>query len=167
MHAIFERNIQAMKKIVISVSCLLSFVSAIAQTNNERPPGKFKQLEWLTGNWRMINSKKGMSGTESWTKISDSAFTGTGITLHGSDTAALEKLKIIKKGKDIFYIADLRENKEPVYFRMIKITSHEFVCENQEHDFPKMISYKKENNMLTATISGNGKSIDYLFEKVN
>jgi len=48
---------------------------------------------------------------------------------------------------------------------LISITDNSFVCENPQHDFPKKISYLKEGNKIKATISGDGKSFDYLFEK--
>jgi hypothetical protein len=62
-------------------------------------------------------------------------------------------------------VADVPENKEPVYFKLTTITDHSFTCENPQHDFPKTISYIKDGIKLKATISGNGKSIEYLFDR--
>jgi hypothetical protein len=41
-----------------------------------------------------------------------------------------------------------------------------FVCENPKRDFPKKIVYEwEESRRLKATVSGNGKAIDYFFIK--
>lgn len=66
--------------------------------------------------------------------------------------------------KKVFLLAILLFSIEIVYFKFTAITSHHFVCENGQHDFPKMISYQKEGNKIKATISGDGKSFDYLVE---
>jgi hypothetical protein len=39
------------------------------------------------------------------------------------------------------------------------------VCERPEHDFPKKITYQRTGNQLKATISENGKHVDYLYLK--
>jgi hypothetical protein len=37
--------------------------------------------------------------------------------------------------------------------------------ENPQHNFPEMLCCQKDGNRIKTTISGDGKSIDYLFEK--
>ena len=73
-------------------------------------------------------------------------------------------MTVNRKQKTItVYTKDL--NQKPVYFKLTEITDIGFVCENQEHDFPKKIAYQLDGKKLKAQISGNGKVIDYLFEK--
>lgn len=136
----------------------------MAQGNKEIN-NNFENLEWLIGTWDLANAKPGTNNTESWSRISDSELSGYGVTVRGGDTIMIEKMKIMQKNHKMFYVADIKENKEPVFFELVEITENEFVCENPQHDFPKMIVYKKIDNMLKATISGNGKFIDYLFVK--
>jgi hypothetical protein len=62
---------------------------------------------------------------------------GPGITMKEKDTVVEEKLKIVQKGSDQFYVADIKEDGAPVYFKLAKITASEFTCEIPEHDFPK------------------------------
>lgn len=109
--------------------------------------------------------KPGQSGSERWTKISGTELSGLGLTMKGPDTVSFEKLKLIVKDEDVFYLADLPENKGRVYFRLTEISETSFTCENAEHDFPKKITYQKDGERLKATISGNGRSINYFFEK--
>jgi hypothetical protein len=87
--------------------------------------------------------------------------------MNGNDTAFVEKLKLVIKDDNIYYVADIVENKQPVYFRFTSLTNDGFVCENPQHDFPKKISYRKDGEKIMATISGDGKSIDYLFERAS
>lgn len=126
----------------------------------------FKKLAWLEGTWNRINAKSGRTGNERWTRISGTELHGLGLTMKGTDTVSIEKLKLVIKDENIFYVADVPENKGPVYFRITEITETSFSCENPEHDFPKKIIYQKDEKKLKATISGNGRSIDYFFEKI-
>lgn len=122
-------------------------------------------LTWLLGSWNRTNAKQGRSGLELWTKISDKEFTGKGINLKGTDTTFIEKLKLISRDNKIYYVADVPENKEPVLFEMTAQSGTHVAFENPKHDFPKKITYDLDGNKLKATISGNGKSIDYWFER--
>lgn len=150
-----------MRKILLSFFIVFS-VSCTAQTSVR---DNFKKIQWLVGEWNRTNQKPGRSGMEKWVKNSETELQGWGFIMKGADTAFVEKLKMIVKDNNIYYVADVPENKGVVLFKLTKITDDEFVCENPEHDFPKVIAYKKEDGKLKATISGNGKSIDYLFER--
>jgi hypothetical protein len=135
---------------------------------NEKVKAKreFKKLEWLIGKWNRTNVKPGKIATESWLKISAYEFMGTGVVVKGKDTVFIEKLRLLVKNNDVFYVADVKENKGLVYFKLTAISSSGFVCENAEHDFPKKIVYQLSGKDLKATISGNGKNIDYSFVKL-
>jgi hypothetical protein len=85
--------------------------------------------------------------------------------MNGSDTSFVEKIRIVVKDNELNYVADVPENKEPIYFKFTELTATGFVCENPAHDFPKKISYQLDGKNLKATISGDGKSMDYLFVK--
>ncbi|HMG89915.1 MAG TPA: DUF6265 family protein [Chryseolinea sp.] len=142
--------------ILLAVSC--SFAKA-------QPVKNVKELSWLEGNWKRTNSKAGQSGVEMWTKVSSTELKGRGITLNGSDTAFVEKIRIIVQDGSLYYIADVPENKKAVYFLLTEVKPTSFTCENPAHDFPKKIAYSLKDTKLTATISGNGKSMEYVFEK--
>jgi Domain of unknown function (DUF6265) len=154
-----------MKK-ALSLLCMLFAIEiAHSQSSQQKITDDFKKLEWLEGTWTRSNTKPGRTAHESWQKISTNEWQGLGVNMRGTDTAFLEKLKIIIKEENIYYVADIAANKEPVYFKMTVISDNGFVCENPQHDFPKMIAYQKDGNKIKATISGDGKSMDYFFEK--
>jgi len=154
-----------MKKALWLVSILFTVEIAQSQSSSHKITDNFKKLDWLEGVWTRSNVKPGRSAHESWQKISTTEWKGFGVNMKGTDTAFLEKLKIIIKEETIYYVADIAENKEPVYFKLTAISDNGFVCENLQHDFPKTIAYQKDGNKIKATISGDGKSIDYFFEK--
>ncbi|MGC4034565.1 MAG: DUF6265 family protein [Chitinophagaceae bacterium] len=150
-----------MKKIILLASGFVIATAAFSQvTKND-----FGKLKWLEGTWTRTNAKEGRSGTERWIKNSETEWQGFGVNMKRSDTALIEKIKIISEGENIFYVADVPENKQPVRFRFTSISENSFTCENPDHDFPKKISYEQNGAKLKAVISGNGKSIEYLFEK--
>ena len=98
-------------------------------------------------------------------KIGTKTYSGVGYTIEAADTVFIEKLSI----EDIYgvphYTADVQGNNGPVHFEMIKSSQSGFVCVNPKHDFPTQIEYKLEENILTATISGDGKSRSFTFRK--
>jgi len=152
-----------MKRLLFAIVFVVTVAMAYGQPNAKQD---FKKLKWLIGNWKRTDVKPGQSGTETWSVTSATSFKGLGVTLKGKDTVSLEKLSLIIRGNDIFYVADVTGNPKPVYFKMTSITGNSFVCENPEHDFPKKISYKLVGNKIEASISGNGKSIPYNFVKM-
>lgn len=126
----------------------------------------FKKLEWLLGKWNRTNGKPGQITTEEWIKESAFKLKGIGVKSKGADTAFVEKMTLLVKDNAIFFVADVKENNGLVYFKLTAITSNGFACKNPKHDFPKKIVYKLAGKDLQATISGNGKSIDYSFVRL-
>ena len=124
-----------------------------------------KKLSWLEGTWNRTNVKPGRNAHERWERMGD-LMQGWGVSMNGTDTSFVEKLKIVVKEGELHYVADVPENQQPVYFKLTTITETGFLCENQQHDFPKVISYQRDGSKLKATISGNGKAIDFLFERM-
>ena len=148
-----------MRKFIL-LAIIFYSLKSYPQTAND-----FPKLEWLVGEWRRTNTTAGTSGLEKWEINSPVEMQGWGITMKGSDTSFIEKTKLLIKEDHIYYVADVPGNKEPIYFKLVSINKNEFTCENPAHDFPKKISYTRDGNFLKAAISGNGKSIDYFFER--
>ena len=152
-----------MKKTILIL--LLSY----ALTSNGQSPAAvladFKKLNWLEGTWHRTNTKTGKNAHERWVQTSDTQWNGWGVSMTGSDTVFTEKLKVVLKDGGIYYVADVPDNKELVYFKFTELTEDSFICENPQHDFPKKIAYQRDGNKMKATISGDGKIIDYFFIK--
>ena len=154
-----------MKIYVLVFACLLLELSGFCQSTAAPVAADFIKLGWIAGYWNRTNVKPGRSGHERWLKISDTELVGWGVTMNGQDTIFIEKLHLLVKDNLIFYVAETTDNKEPVYFALTGLTETGFECENPKHDFPKKIRYNLEGNTIKASVSGNGKSINYVFQK--
>ncbi|HRI79857.1 MAG TPA: DUF6265 family protein [Cyclobacteriaceae bacterium] len=152
-----------MKNFTVSVILLLAFIQCFSQTAPS--PSELKKLQWLEGTWTRTNAKPGRSGSERWVKVSENEWRGWGVSMSGNDTTFVEKLKLVIHDGTICYAADVPENKNIVYFKFTELTDSRFTCENPEHDFPKKIAYERTGNQLKAIVSGDGKSLEYFFEK--
>jgi hypothetical protein len=140
------------------------FVST-ATYSQSKSVENLKKLDWLKGDWTRTDQKPGRSGYETWKSTGPTTMVGRGIMMKGADTTFIEKIRIEVKDGKIFYVADVPENNGEVWFEFTALTDKSFVCENPKHDFPKKISYEVDGKNLKATISGDGKAIDYLFTK--
>lgn len=146
---------------------ILVLISDLAVTQNLTGEEKLKKLSWLEGTWNRTNVKAGLTASERWMKTDQGDFQGWGVSMNAADTSFVEKLKIIIKDNEVYYVADVPGNKQLTYFKFTELTASGFVCEDPEHDFPKKISYQVNGTKLKATISGNGKAIEYFFERIN
>ncbi|HEU5291635.1 MAG TPA: DUF6265 family protein [Cyclobacteriaceae bacterium] len=152
-------------KYLIILFLLMSSVTGFSQAFSKEAAANFKKVEWLIGTWDRTNVKPGRTSWEQWKTISQHHIGGMGVTMQGSDTVFVEKFSIQIKDNALYYIADVPENKEPVFFKLTEITSGGFVCENPQHDFPKKISYQFDGVNLKAQISGDGKAMDFIFKR--
>jgi len=145
--------------------CALLLLLGSTSFAQKRTALDFKKLEWLSGNWTRINMKPGRTGTESWKKVSPAKLTGEGITMRGKDTIFVEKLSLVLKGNDIYYVAEVSDGKPPVSFKLTHLTDSSFICENPQHDFPTKIAYTLKDGRITAIVSGGDRSEEYIFVK--
>ncbi len=123
-------------------------------------------FDWLEGQWK----QKGKSAYEVWKKgKNENLWEGVAFKiLPTGDTLVTEEIKIIRQSSSYAYVPDVAGNQGPVRFLITGHSEAGFVAENPAHDFPTKIEYVffKSENRMQATISGNGKSIDFHFEKV-
>ena len=148
---------------IITLSLLIALPVLASCQSAPKAEKDFSKLSWLEGTWVRTNTKPGRSGSEQWTKGKGNEWIGLGVAMKGADTTFVERVKLVVKGDEIYYVADVPENTKPVDFRITSIDEKSFVCENPAHDFPKKIAYYKDGNKLRAVISGDGKETEYLF----
>jgi hypothetical protein len=147
------------------IICTLLFISVKGFAQHGPAESGLDKLNWLIGKWVRTNARAGTSGYEQWDRGSITELKGFGARIKGIDTTITERTTLLLKGDEIYYVADVKENEKPVYFKLTQISDTCFICENAEHDFPNKIVYVLDGNKLKATISGGGKVIDYLFIK--
>lgn len=142
---------------------LLSVLPFYLYGQSANPAKKMKQMEWLLGNWTRTNIPAGKSGYEIWRRTSPTVWQGRGISMKGADTTFVEILKIAIENDRLYYIADVPENKKPVYFEVTAVTADSFTCENPKHDFPKKILYRFDGTEIRARVSAGEQGQDFVF----
>ena len=124
---------------------------------------QINEFDWLVGTWQ----EKGKSNFEVWQRVDDELRAESFELTSDEIKSVIEKIKLIKRGSDFFYIPDVPHNGKSIEFKITSFDKNGFVAENPQHDFPKKISYKIINETeLQATISGGNKSISCLFQKI-
>jgi hypothetical protein len=123
------------------------------------------EFSWLVGKWKMRNK----TTYEEWKGNADKkALEGISYHLLGPDTTViLERMKIRRDKGTLYFIPNVIENKGEVYFKVTSFGNKNFVAENPQHDFPKIIRYQLQpDGSLKAEIEGDGKVIPFYFDKV-
>lgn len=127
-------------------------------------PARLQPLAWLLGSWEREGLREGSSGVETW-QVEGDAFVGSGKRLKGATLVFEEKLRLEADGTDVFYVADVAENPQPVRFRMVEQAGTSAVFENPAHDFPKRIAYRLEGEQLVVVTSGDGREVTFRFKR--
>ncbi len=148
-------------KFILSVSFLFVPMLLLAQQ---------KEFNWLIGTWQEENLPTGQAGKklfEEW-KEADGFLAGSGYKLDaGGNKIINEEIKLVKRGRDFYYVPDVAGPQGAIEFKINSITKNSFTAENPTHDFPKKIIYKlTSENHLEATVSSETKSISYSFLKI-
>ena len=137
-------------KFYITCMSLIVFCSCTTQQSN-----RINNAEWLLGTWE--NKTVNGSIYETWTKVGNKEFNGKSYIVKEKDTIIFETIQLLQVQDSLFYIPKVKNQNEglSVRFTLNTISDTGFVFENQQHDFPKTISYTKINtDSLVAEISG-------------
>lgn len=124
------------------------------------------QLDWLLGRWARTGNNEQRQSFEVWERKGPDKLVGLGYTLKNGDTTFSEKLEIVERDGQLFYIADVSENSDLVFFKFTQLSDTLFVCENQFHDFPKNIAYRRDGDNLYAQIWDEKNRIDFSFKRM-
>lgn len=153
---------------------ILALVASLVITNNCLAQQKFdfKPLIYLTGGSWHMKTAKGITG-ETWKKINNNELQSNGYRINDKDTILLEKVQLIKKGDDIFYISTVQNQNDgkPVAFKLTENANNQFIFSNPTHDFPQRIVYHfLTQDSLHAWIDGqnNGRLVkqDFYYKRV-
>ncbi len=160
-----------MKKILCGIIICLGVMGFIrAKTFYD---DKMEPFKWLIGSWSMSDKNKLI--IETWLPATDSSFEGesTMYNKKTTETVALEKIRLVCRNKEYFYIpvAKGQNENQPTEFKITSFSKKGFTAENPKHDFPKRIAYvliKKDS--LHAFIDGGpamkAKRSDYYYARV-
>ena len=122
-------------------------------------------LDWLSGRW--VQEDGGRWAEESWSDARGGVLLGTSKTGHDKVLTGFEFMRIApdKQGRVHFYGSP--QGTPGVAFRLVSSGERSAVFENPLHDYPQRISYRREGDVLTATISdiGGNKAVTWRFQR--
>ncbi len=137
-------------KLCIAIAGLILIDAWIMKQVNE-----IEQAQWLIGTWE--NKISTGSIYETWTRKSESEFSGQSYMVKEKDTLVFETIALVSKQDGLFYIPTVnnQNNASPVPFLSTRSSDTQLVFENPKHDFPQVITYTKiSQDSLVAEISG-------------
>jgi hypothetical protein len=147
------KNLIGILIILISLSCSQKKITA-------------HNFDWLIGSWMRTNDKDGQITYEHWKKNSDLEYKGLGCTIQNNDTIFKEQLRLFKMNETwIYEVTGVNEN--PTRFQLTNQTDNSFESENEFNEFPKIIEYSLNDDVLHAKISDEETEISFSFEKTS
>jgi hypothetical protein len=126
------------------------------------------KLGWLAGCWERASGEKRVE--EQWMKPRGGTMFGMGRTVVGEKTSEYEQMQIREEAGQLVFTAK-PSGQEEASFRSIEVTGTSVVFENQAHDFPQRVIYRRqEDGSLLARIegedSGKARSVDFPMQRV-
>lgn len=102
----------------------------------------FKTLATLVGGRWQMKAKNGYL-CERWTTVNDRELMSQAYKLTRNESKPLERVTLIQKGDDIFYVPVVKNQKQGkgFEFKLTKSANNQFEFTNQTHDFPQRIVY--------------------------
>jgi hypothetical protein len=118
------------------------------------PSPAVSSLAWMSGSW--ISETKENWTEERWTPPRGGVMLGTGLSGRGNRAESFDFMRIAadRTGKISYWGSP--QGATPVPFALVRASRNELVFENPSHDFPTRVVYRRDGNVLTATISGPG-----------
>lgn len=145
---------------ILMLAGLTLFISCSGQSDMS-----IKEIAWMMGNWERTDLKPGKKGYEIWS-LENADLVGMGVSITGSDTTFVEKLRIELVNNVFYYVAEVPGNSEPTRFEVTVLRQNYLKCENPTHDFPKEIIYERDGERLTAIIAAGQKRMSFAFRKM-
>lgn len=148
---------------IVAVCFFLLLISCQSEKNLD-------DFQFLIGKWEGMREE--MTLQELWKKENDKTLAGEGVVFSGPDTLFHEKLVLEVRDNEIYYVANVPNNKGSVSFKLVSSEKNIWRFENKKHDFPQEIIYHLvRSDSLNATIKGNdnGKPSkeEFFFKKIN
>lgn len=113
-------------------------------------------LDWLSGDW--VSEGDARWTEEHWTHPRGGAMLGLGRSGKEARMVGFELMRITTESDGGIVFWGAPGGRRPVPFRLVSQDGTEVAFENPQHDFPKRITYKREGDRLTATVSGGDES---------
>lgn len=149
-------------KFVLAAAILFPSTTAFAQQR----PMQDENFDWLLGSWVRTNGKEGQQTFEHWEKKNTTTYRGLSYTMQAGDTVWRETVVLHRRPKVWIFEVTQKGEQEAVKFQVTKAGKGNFICENEQNPFPKVVAYKAEGNTLHARISAGETAVDFVFKRV-
>lgn len=129
--------------------CLaLTLVSGLGCSTAPSPrASRCEDLDWLVGAWQADDSR------EHWQRQDDGSLRGRSEQLRDGTVVYTEALAIVRTDAGVEYRA-APEDQAPNVFVLEHCEGQTARFADPEHDWPQTITYHREGDGLTATVSG-------------
>ncbi len=137
-------------RMLIGLIALAAVTGAVPASGKDRTG--IDRAAWLAGTW--VTETADQWTEERWASPRGGVMLGTSLTGRGAVASSFEYMRISldDKGRLVFWGSP--EGKPPVPFPAADGAPNLLVFENPGHDYPTRITYRREGDRLTATISG-------------
>lgn len=135
-------------KLLTTLSVIIFFISC--------SENKLNRLDFLVGTWK--NSEKGLY--EVWEMDENNTLKGHSYTLKNNEKVVSEFLRIYKLENNTVYEAKvINQNEgEAISFTLNEKIKSTLSFENNNHDFPRKIQYKRiDNNKIEVKVLGDNE----------
>ncbi len=152
--------------VLIGAALMLGSIHPLCEGAHAMPEDELSSLEWLLGTWQE-ESSRGIT-FETWTRVSPRTFEGVGEmqSAESGERVTTETLRIVEMSGDIFYMAYVSHNPNPVPFKLTQSSDRAAVFENPDHDFPTKLEYNLlAPDRLTVAVSNGERGFEISFTK--
>jgi len=159
-------------RIIVLITIPTLFFNSCIENDNKETKTKVEEkisnenFDWLLGNWKRLNEEEGKETFENWEKIKETEYSGIGFTMQNGDTIKQEKIRLTKTSGKWNLTVKVPEESEAITFNGVSHNENEFICENNEMDFPNRIKYWKNGDKINAAVSGGKMKISFEFERL-
>ena len=142
---------------LVSLAMLLTGASSLAAQGGPSP-------SWLRGCWRMTRGATVVE--ERWSDLQGGVLLGTSRTVRDGRAVEYEFSRITVEGDALDFHAS-PSGQTPATFRAISRTADSVVFANPQHDFPKLVVYKRVGaDSLHAWVEGGSRRFNFHYGRI-
>jgi len=132
-----------------------SLTAAGLVAGTQAPPGQLSDFKFMAGCWRGA-AGEGSVIEEYYTAPTANVMLGVTRYLRGDRVIGFEFTSIVREDSAII-VTPRPEGQKPVPFRVIRLAEGSAVWQNPNHDFPRLVSYRRlAGDSIIARIEGPG-----------
>ena len=117
-----------------------SFALVLPQAALAQGEGRLAQVGWLAGCWERSTGRRIVE--EQWMRPRAGLMLGAGRTVEGDSLVEFEQVRMLERNGKLVYAA-APSGQTPAEFTSILVSDSAVTFENQAHDFPQRVIYRR------------------------